>query len=206
MAAGPSRSPHEGSDMRGRPLAGVRCRETSRMSLRSSGLRAALELGGSACQTGGMSAAELRLSYRPDDEWHGQLDATVRSGAFSGRGSAWLHREQLKETFTAALRAFPLSASDPPVFEGGFWSKEQSGILSQCHLRIRVRPYNPRGTLLVQVDLATESWDSPDNDQQQSVTARFLVEYAALGEFASHLEEVLDGKRDKAVLGGTAND
>jgi hypothetical protein len=148
----------------------------------------------------------LGLSYRPDDEWHGQLDATVRSGAFSGRGSAWFNREQLKETFTAALRAFPLSANDPPMIEGGFWSKEQSGSLDQSHLRIRIRPYNARGTLLVQVDLATECWTSPDNDLQQSLTARFLVEYAALGEFASHLEEVLDGKRDKAVLSGTAND
>ena len=92
------------------------------------------------------------------------------------------------------------------MIESGFWSKEQSGSLDQCHLQIRVRPYNSRGTLLVQVDLATECWTSPDNDLQQSVTAQFLVEYAALGEFASHLEDVLDGKRDKAVLGGTAKD
>lgn len=153
-----------------------------------------------------MSTAELHLSYRPDDEWHGQLDATVRSGAFSGRGSAWFNRQQLKETFAAALRAFPLSASDPPMIEGGFWRKEQPGTLDQCHLRIHVRPYNSRGTLLVQVDLATECWASPDNDQQQSVTARFLAEYATLGEFASHLEQVLDGKRDEAILRGTAND
>jgi hypothetical protein len=43
---------------------------------------------------------------------------------------------------------------------------------------------------------------TPDNDLQQSATARFLVEYNALDEFASHLEQVLDGKREAAVLSG----
>ena len=50
-----------------------------------------------------MSAPELRLSYTPDYEWHGQLNAFVRSGAFSGEGSAWFDRARLKETFIAAL-------------------------------------------------------------------------------------------------------
>ena len=149
-----------------------------------------------------MSAAELRLSYNPDDEWHGQLSAVVRSGAFSGKGSAWFDREHLKTTFIAALRAFPLSASDPPMMEGGFWSKDNSGTLAQRHLRIAVRPYNSRGALLVQVDLASECWTTPDHDREQSVTARFLTEYAALEEFASNFEQVLNGNRDSAVLPG----
>jgi hypothetical protein len=151
-----------------------------------------------------MSTAELRLSYRPDDEWLGQLDATVTSGAFSGRGSAWFNRQQLRETFVSALRAFPLSVRNPPMIESGFWSKENPGTLGQCHLRIAVRPYNARGALLVRVDLATECWTTPDNDQQQFVTARFLSEYAALDEFALRLEQVLDGKLDTAALPGTA--
>lgn len=149
-----------------------------------------------------MSAAELRLSYNPDDEWHGQLNAVVRSGAFSGEGSAWFGRDRLKATFIAALRAFPLSASNPPIIEGGFWSKENSGTLAQCHLRIAVRPHNSRGALLVQVDLATECWTTPDHDRQQSVTTRFLTEYPALDEFASNFEQVLNGNRDSAVLRG----
>jgi hypothetical protein len=156
------------------------------------------------CEAGGMSTAELRLSYKPDDEWLGQLDATVTSGVFSGRGSAWFNRQQLKETFVSALRAFPLSASAPPMIESGFWSKESLGTLEQCHLRVAVRPYDTRGALLVQVDLATECWTTPDNDQQQFVTARFLTEYAALEEFASSLEQVLDGERDSAALLGRA--
>lgn len=147
---------------------------------------------------------ELQLRYRPDDEWHGQLDAVVKSGEFSGKGSAWFGREHVKTTFVSALRAFPLSTSDLPLTEGGFWSKERPGSLEQCHLRIAIRPYDSRGTLLVQVDLATECWTSPDKDLQQSVTVRFLTEYAALEEFAANLEQVLDGKRESAVLSGTA--
>jgi hypothetical protein len=147
-----------------------------------------------------MSAAELRLTYRPDNEWLGQLDAAVTSGAFSGTGSAWFDRKWLKETFITALSAFPLSTSEPPKIESGFWSKEAAETLEQCHLRIVIRPYDTRGSLLVKVDLATESRATPDKDRQQSVTARFLTEYAAIQAFASHLEQVLDGKRDVAVL------
>jgi hypothetical protein len=75
---------------------------------------------------------ELQLRYRPDDEWHGQLEVVVKSGEFSGKGSAWFGRQHLKETFVSALRAFPLSANDPPLTEGGFWSKERPGSLEQC--------------------------------------------------------------------------
>jgi hypothetical protein len=151
-----------------------------------------------------MSAAELRLRYRPDDEWLGELDAAVTSGAFSGRGSAWFNREKLKDTFIAALRAFPLSTNDPPLIEGGFWSKERPGALEQCHLRIAMRPHDSRGSVLVQVDLASESWATPDKDRQQAVTARFLAQYAAIDAFASQLEKVLDGTQESAVLSGVS--
>jgi hypothetical protein len=149
-----------------------------------------------------MGAAELRLSYRPDDQWCGQLNVAVASGAFSGEASAWFDREQLKETFVAALRHFPLSPTNMPLIEGGFWSKEPPATLEQCHLRIAIRPYNAVGSLLVQVDLASESWASPDRDRQQSVTARFVTEYAAVDAFASNLKQVLDGNGGTAILRG----
>ena len=130
-----------------------------------------------------MNTAELSLSYKPDDEWCGRLTAAVKAGAFAGQGSAWFDPNHLKDKFVAALRAYPLSASEPPKIESGFLSKENPHVLEQCHLRIIVRPYNSRGTLLVQVDLATECHETPDADQQQSVTARFLTEYPALEKF-----------------------
>ena len=87
------------------------------------------------------------------------------------------------------------------MIEGGFWNPER---LKQCHLRIAIRPYDVRGALLVQVDLASEYRATPDKDQQQSVTARFLTEYAATAAFASHLEGVLNGTRETALLRGVS--
>jgi len=147
------------------------------------------------------AAAQLRLSYRPDNQWHGELSASVNSGAFSGTSSAWFDRAKL-DTFVAALRAFPLSPDAPPLIESGFGSKETPGALEQCHLRIAIRPYDSRGSLLVQVDLASKSWSSPDKDRQQEVTARFLTQYSELDEFASQLSKVLDGKGEFAILYG----
>ena len=137
-----------------------------------------------------MSRAELRLTWTPDYEWHGTLEGVVKSGAFCGRGYAWFDGIQLKGTFIAALRAFPPSASDPPMMGDG-------------DLRVAITPYDVRGTLLVQVYLATQSRTTPANDKQQTVTVRFLTEYAALERFASHLEQVLDGNRNEAVRYGT---
>lgn len=147
-----------------------------------------------------MSEYGLRLRYRPDDEWFGEVDAVVNTDMFSGTGSAWFDRLYVKETFIAALRTYPLSKENLPLIEGGFWSSENPEKVEQCHLRIAVRPYNLSGTLLVQVDLATRSHVSPDIDLQQSVTARFLTMYSALETFARELDQVLEGHREWAML------
>ena len=89
------------------------------------------------------------------------------------------------------------------MIEGGFWSKETPGTLEQCHLRILIRPHDSRGSLLVQVDLASESWTAEDRDLQQSVAARFLADYAAIDAFAAHFELVLDGNLESAILAGS---
>jgi hypothetical protein len=152
-----------------------------------------------------MSAAELRITWRPDDDGTGQIIAAAKSGAFSAQGSAWFNPDQVKTTFVAGLRSFPLTSANPPTIEGGFWSKQNRGGLDQCHLRINIKPHNSRGTLLVHVDLASESWKTPDVDLQNCATIRFLTEYAAVDGFAEQLERVLDGERDEAVLQGITN-
>jgi hypothetical protein len=144
--------------------------------------------------------AELEISFDPDDDALGKIVATVKSGAFSGRGSAWFDRQAVKDDFIDALRKFPLASDRLPVLQGGFWSRNARQTLEQRHLRIAVRPYNPGGQLLVEVDLATQSPDAPDVDLQQAVTARFLTDYAAAETFATDFEQVLDGQRDRAVL------
>lgn len=95
-----------------------------------------------------------------------------------------------------------MSATDPPMIEGGYWSQANRGSLNQCHLRIAVAPDDGRGTLLVQVDLASKSWTTPARDRQQVVAARFVTGYAALERFAAEFDEVLNGTRAEAVLPG----
>ena len=150
-----------------------------------------------------MSGAELKLIYTPDDEWLGELTAIAKSGAFAGQGSAWFGRTNLKEGFVARLRSFPLTSENPPTFEGGFPSER--GSLDQCHLRVAIKPYDRRGTLLVHVELASPTWKTPDADQQNSATIRFLTEYATIVRFADDFEQVLDGAKEQAILKGIVN-
>jgi hypothetical protein len=149
-----------------------------------------------------MSASELLVAYQADDDGTGQIIAVVKSGEFSARGAAWFNPDVVKRTFVAALRTFPLRATAPALIEGGFWSKENPGSLEQCHLRIAVKPYDSRGTLLVHVDLSSEVWITPDADLQNLATIRFTTEYAAVDRFAREFEAVLDSERDVAVLIG----
>jgi len=152
-----------------------------------------------------MSASELQVAYQADDDGTGKIIATVKSGEFSARGAAWFNPIDLKRTFVTALRSFPLTATTPALIEGGFWSNENPGSLAQCHLRIAVRPYDVRGTLLVHVDLSSEVWTTPDADLQNLATIRFTTEYVAVDRFAHELEAVLDGERDAAVLTGISS-
>jgi hypothetical protein len=149
-----------------------------------------------------MSASELQVAYQADDDGTGKIIAIVKSGDFSARGAAWFNPIHVKRTFVAALRSFPLTATNPALIEGGFWSKESPGSLEHCHLRIAVRPYDIRGTLLVHVDLSSEVWTTPDADLQNLATVRFTTEYTAVDRFAREFEQVLDGERDVAVLTG----
>jgi hypothetical protein len=149
-----------------------------------------------------MSASELRLVYRTDEEYTGQIRATVKSGQFSAEGAAWFDRINVKTTFLAALRTFPLRTNDPPMLEGGFWNRGNPKSLDQCHLRISIKPYNSRGMLLVHVDVSSEVWKTSDADLQNSATIRFCAEYTAVDIFAKEFEQILDGKREVAILKG----
>ena len=136
-----------------------------------------------------MSASELQVAYQADDDGTGKIIATVKSGEFSAQGAAWFNPIDVKRTFVAALRSFPLTAITPALIEGGFGSKERPGSL-ECHLRIAVKPYDSRGTLLVHVDLSSEVWTTPDADLQNLATIRFTTEYVAVDRFAQEFEAV----------------
>ncbi len=147
-----------------------------------------------------MYQSELCLTFRPDDDrWFGQLTAAVRSGAFSGQGTAWFNRTEIEEGLVAPLSSFPLSSAAPPQIEGGMGTVDDF----RCHLRVMVKPYNSKGILLVHVDLASDgSPQAAIEDAPNSATIRFLTEYALVNTFAKDLHQVLEGTKECAVLKG----
>lgn len=148
-----------------------------------------------------MSFPELRISCRLDDEWTGEIVAAVKSGAFSAEGSAWFDRTRVNETFVAQLRSFPFDSINPPTLEGGFWDWKEDG--RQLHLRIVIKPYDARGALLVYVELASQFSGRRGDDPYDRAKVHFLAEYAAMDVFAEHLEQVLSGQRETAILRGS---
>jgi hypothetical protein len=139
-----------------------------------------------------MSSPELRIKYTPDDQWFGELEATVLSGDFSGKARAWFNLETLR-AFLSGLRKFPLDQSDLPTIEGNYDS-----VSTQPDVRIAMIPHDALGLLRVQVDLVNTSL----NPGKQSVTTQFFTEYGLLANFATELAAMLDGKRAVAVLTG----
>lgn len=145
----------------------------------------------------------LRLTYRPDDEWHGELFGCVESEGFKGKGSAWFGIGQLRE-FCALAGNFPISESDGPSLAGGFFD-DGDHTLKQCHLAVRLSPHDPLGSIRVTVTLATPAWDSGDADLQRRVKTRFLVSYMDVERFRTSFEAMLDGQVEEAVLEATSS-
>lgn len=145
--------------------------------------------------------AMLRLTYQPDDEWLGRVGAEVDSNGFSGIASAWFDRASIADDFIPALCAYPISVAALPRIESPVDGRAEQGGLSRDEFRILIEPYNARGTLLAQVDLAAPVY-GPSGTRFQSVAAHFFCDYASIARFAAALRAVLDGSREEAVLHG----
>src|SRR5207244_1986273 len=95
--------------------------------------------------------------YTPDDQWFGQLEATVLSGDFAGKARAWFNLETL-QAFLSGLRKFPLDQSDPPAMEGSYGGNSRKDTTSQPDVRIAISPHNALGLLRAEVGLVTTLW------------------------------------------------
>jgi hypothetical protein len=144
-----------------------------------------------------MSSPELRIKYTPDDQWFGELEATVLSGGFAGKARAWCNLETL-QVFLSRLREFPLDQSDPPAIEGSYGGNSLKGAPARPNVRVAISPHNALGLLRAEVDLSTTLWTAG----KQSVTTQFFTEYGLLVNFATEFAAMLDGKRGAAVLAG----
>jgi len=144
----------------------------------------------------------LRLIYRPEDQWHGELSAVVESGDFRGHGSAWFPIEQLRE-FERKAAAYPITEGQEPDLTGGYWD-DGGETLKQCHFMVRLSPLGRVGSILVTVTLATEAQNGEDADLHHSVTTRFRVSYGDVDRFRASFAAMLEGLSEEAVLEGTS--
>ena len=139
----------------------------------------------------------LRLHFRPDDEWLGELTLGVTLGDFTGVGTAWFSKETLRE-FADALMAFPLSAEQPPSISGGNGGNDT--VPAQEQVSIKFEPHNILGAVRATVHVETDFWDGRERGLTKEATMRFLVTYGDLGRFAPAILDLLDGRAIEAVL------
>ena len=140
----------------------------------------------------------LRLTYRPDDDFSGELFATVESRGFSGNASAWFDLDRLRE-FCAQANVYPIGAGDEPTLEGGFW-QDNGQSLRQRHLHVSLSPHDRQGAIRVTAKLATPSSNGEADDLVQRVEACFLVSYGDVGRFCASFSATLDGHIEEATL------
>ena len=95
----------------------------------------------------------LRLSLKPDDDGTAELIAQVYAGGFAGVSSAWFNIDEISR-FARRLGQYPLDFGGPFQLAGGFWAKDQRGVLEQIHLSISVYLVSARGQIGVRVLLA----------------------------------------------------
>jgi hypothetical protein len=144
----------------------------------------------------------LRLKVDPDSDGTGKLTATIAAGGFAAWGEAYFDLQRVAR-FAQQLRAFPLSESDPPHIEGGFWSKEERGVLEQVHLSIRAYQIGSKGQVGVRVTCADPPlWPNDRKESQNSAAIELMSSYAALERFAKEVDLLLESKLEEAVLRG----
>lgn len=142
----------------------------------------------------------LHLRFVREDEWHGQLIATVSSKGFAGRVAAWFRTDELHR-FSHECGAYPLDGAALPYIAGGFFgSAPGASEPEQLHLGIDVVPHDVRGRLRITVRLATEVWGTDESDLGCNVAVRFVVTYGELGPFASAVSALAEGLVEEALL------
>jgi hypothetical protein len=141
-------------------------------------------------------ADKLRLTLQADSDGTGQLIVQASSGGFAGSASAWFDVQGLLE-FATRLEAFPLPTEDRLVLEGGFW---QDGSILQRHVGLQFRQIDRRGTIGIQVELATPVHEGDRAGSGAQAVFEILTDYAGLQRLARDLGRLASGATDEACL------
>ncbi len=137
----------------------------------------------------------LTLRYRPEDEWHGEVVATVDSDGFAGAASAWFNNTDLG-LFADRMSEYPLKT--PPLsLAGGYFS--QGGELER-HVDVTILPHDPLGNIRVVVELTSPDRGYDELGTYCRVRTWFTVAYPDLERFQRGLRRMVKGEAEQAEL------
>ncbi len=137
----------------------------------------------------------LTLSYKPEDQWHGEVVASVTSEGFAGTASAWFNESEVA-AFADRMSEYPLE-TPPLTLAGGYLSR--AGDLER-HLSVLIFAHDSLGNIRVVVELIPPDRGHGELGTYSSVRTWFVVTYTDLERFQRALRRMLKGDVDTADL------
>lgn len=135
-----------------------------------------------------MSQLVLRYDFDAAGGW---LDVSVTTAKFSGQGGFWVHEQDVRE-FGEKLSTYPIRPEAPLTAAWGYEMLEGDDLV----MGVEIVPANPRGDLLVRVELADHM------EPTERVRTSFLTNYPELDRFRTAIMSLMERTTDEAVLSG----
>lgn len=139
----------------------------------------------------------VRVVRDHDDEC--RVVASIRAGAYGGRGEAWLHIEDVWDFAKAVKRLADTSAGEAKLY--GAFVKEDG--TPDPTIDVRLAPHGRRGHVRISADL----WSGPPGTNMEPayesrLSTTIVVEPAGLSRFADGLMEIPKGADTEATVAG----
>jgi hypothetical protein len=140
-----------------------------------------------------MSIASLTLKYAPEDEFHGELSATVKDQHRVGFGSAWFNLSDLRD-FAETLRAYPLDEERPHRITGGEGLAADGTFPLRKTLDLHLTSASRRVMITIHLETGL------DETFRQITDVEFRTTYGTLESFRRALVRVLNNSDSEAIL------
>jgi len=142
-----------------------------------------------------LGMGSLTLRYKAEDQWHGEVLATVASEGFGGTASAWFKKADIS-SFADRMSEYPLN--EPPLSMASGYLSPWSGL--ERHLSVAILPHDLRGNLRVVIELAPPPRGEDDLGTYSTVRTWFAVTYTDLERFQCALRRMLKDEAEEAIL------
>jgi hypothetical protein len=140
----------------------------------------------------------LRLTLERDTDGTGGLVAEASSGGFSGVGMAWFNLSQIDEFGELLASTYPLAIDGSYKLQGGIWTMETPGTLSQPKLGLQFYPVGALGVVGCRAHLTSD--DQRDGVATHSAVIELRTNYEQLRNFGIAVSALAEGMVDEAVL------